>query len=70
MFRMKVSGYDEKQRFEVLKSGFATYDNIKKLESEGKRPFFRPPDFEEEERRKAKKNNKTQWFKKIKTSSL
>ena len=40
MFRMKVSGYNEQQRFEVLKSGFATYENIRKLESEGKRPFF------------------------------
>ena len=41
MVDLKISGYDEKDRFEVLKGGVNTYQKLKRKESKGIRPFYR-----------------------------
>ena len=62
MQKLKSSEYNENERLEILKGGINTYDNIRKLEEEGKRPFFRPPETRKVDR-KRNKNKKEEWFK-------
>ena len=57
MQKLKSSQYNETERLSILKGGIQTYEKIRKLESEGKRPFFRPPETRNEER-KLNKNKK------------
>ena len=54
----------EKERYEILKAGFVTYDNLKLLEKQNKRPFYRPPWYFHTVDSVAKKVNKWNWFRK------
>ena len=64
MENLKVSGYNEKERFTILKGGFKTYENLKEKEAQGEGPFYRPPSYKREERKKNKGKKKLNWFKK------
>ena len=50
MAEVKASGYTEKDRYEILRSGIGSYRNLKKKEEEGLRPFFRNKFFERNQR--------------------
>ena len=63
MSELKSSGYSEKDRYEILKSGINRYDKLKKESEEGKRPFYRSRNFERKERDDAKTRKKKNWFK-------
>ena len=62
MQKLKSSQYTENERLLILKGGIKTYENLRKLENEGKRPFFRPPETRSLERKK-KKDKVVNWFK-------
>ena len=63
MAEVKASGYTEKDRYEILRSGIGSYRNVKKKEEEGLRPFFRNKFFERNQRNNAKDSKKGNWFK-------
>ena len=52
--RLQVSGYNEADRFRILKGGFRTFEKLKEKEKKGERPFFRPASFEKIKRKKDK----------------
>ena len=62
MQKLKSSQYTENERLLILKGGLNTYENIRKLENEGKRMFFRPRETRSLER-KQKKEKMVEWFK-------
>lgn len=61
--RLKLSGYKEKARQTIIKSGMEAYENQVKRDEDGIRPMYRPKGYKEEERRKKKARNKTSWYK-------
>ena len=62
MKTMKLSGFNEKERFDVLKSGKEAFEKLKqKAKAEG-RSLFRPKGYKKQERKKEKKLKKTKWF--------
>ena len=63
MLQLKVSGYNKRDRYEILKSGIDRYENLKSEERRGKRPFYRSKNYERKEREESKKKKKTSWFK-------
>ena len=69
MQKLKTSGYTLDERFNILLGGINTYDKLKKLEKEGKRKFYRPPDITSNER-KAKKSMRNDWFKSVKKNKF
>ena len=60
--KLKTSGYNHSERFEILKAGFATYAKLKSLEKQNVRPFYRPPWFEKVSG--SQKISKCDWFRK------
>ena len=58
MSDLKMSGYNEKERFNILSGGVKTLVNLQEKVDAGQRPFFRNHDFKREERDKEKKNKK------------
>ena len=55
---LRLSGYNEQERLNILKGGFKTYENIKLKEKKGLRPFYRSNQFMKEERKQLKKKKK------------
>ena len=51
MRNLKASGYNEKERENILLGGIMTFSKLKQKEREGLRPFYRPPGFEKEQSR-------------------
>ena len=62
MTELRMSGYNEADRYEILKSGINCYESLRKQEEEGKRPFFRKRNFERKERNEDKRKKKSSWF--------
>ena len=62
--RMQASGYEKRFRYEVIKSAMNAYDNIKKLEDQGRKPMYRKREYERAERRRQKERKEEGWFKK------
>ena len=54
---IKISGYNERERKTILKGGILTYEKLRKKESDGIRPFYRPGNYKKEERKKKKRKN-------------
>ena len=52
--RMKMSGYSEQFRYEVISSAMACYEKQLTRASEGTCPSYRPKGYKEEERRREK----------------
>ena len=62
--RMRASGYDQRYRFQVIKSGLSGYDKMLEEERRGGRPVNRPRSWDEDERLKKKELQKKRWFRK------
>ena len=58
---LKVSGYNERERFYILRGGFKTFENVKEKSAAGERPFYRPANFNKDERKSIKKKKKYTW---------
>ena len=63
MQELKLSGYTESERLKILKGGINTYKNIKRLEINNIRPFYRSNSFQKTERMENKSKKKKHWFK-------
>ena len=63
MQELKLSGYTESERLKILKGGINTYKNIKRLEINNVRPFYRSNSFQKTERMENKSKKKKHWFK-------
>ena len=63
MTELRASGYSEKDRYEILRSGIKSYESLRKQEEEGKRPFFRNRNFNRKQRITEKEAKKGNWFK-------
>ena len=64
MRRMKIAGYGERYRENVLKQALSIYDKKWKDHREGVRPVFRPKGYEKEERKRQKEMKRRDWSKK------
>ena len=64
MFKMKTSGYNERQRLEILLSGLRGFRRMEIEETEGKRLINRPEWIGRRKRRIQKVLGKSTWFKK------
>ena len=62
--RLKLSGYDENYRFQVIKSGVEGFDKMLEEEMNGGRPINRPRTWEEDRRQKKKELQKRNWYRK------
>ena len=61
MTRMMNAGYNESIRKQTLLRAFKIYDKMKKEDSDGIRPIYRPKGWQREERSKKKKSKKHKW---------
>ena len=61
MRRMKVAGYAEKYRKEVLEHAIAIYDKKWEQDKNGTRPIFRPKTWKKEERREMREKKRNNW---------
>ena len=64
MKRMKIAGYGERYRENVLKQALSTYDKKWKDHREGVRPIFRPKGYKKEKRKRQKEKKRRDWSKK------
>ena len=62
--RMKLSGYNEDYRYQVIKSGVEGFDKMLEEEQNGGRPINRPKSWEEDKRQKKKELQKRTWYRK------
>ena len=60
---LKISGYDEKDRLNILVGGVKTYSKLKQKELSGERPFYRPPGYKISERNEKKEKKVNNWYK-------
>ena len=65
--RMKISGYSEQFRFEVISSGVACYEKQLARAAQGICPLYRPKGYNEEQRRKKKLTKKRSWMRPFST---
>ena len=56
--RMKLSGYNEDYRYQVVKSGVEGFDKMLEEEENGGRPINRPKSWEEDKRQRKKELQK------------
>ena len=63
MYELFISGYNERDRFQILMGGYNTFKKLKETESNGLRPFYRPSSFEKSSRQVNKIYKKSNWFK-------
>ena len=60
--RMQFSGYDHEFRYEVIRSAMSAYDKLRRAETKGERPLYRPRNRIRAEREKKKMEKKTNWY--------
>ena len=60
---MRVSGYSEKYRFEIIKSGVEGFDKMIAEENKGGRPINQRRTWNQDQRQKKKELQKKNWFK-------
>ena len=60
--RMRASGYDEKYRFEIIKSGVEGFDKMVEEENNGGRPINQRRTWNKDQRQKKKELQKKNWF--------
>ena len=60
--RMKISGYPEQYRKNIIESALAAWDKIVLEDQFGLKPLYRSNDWKKEERRKEKEKKKMSWF--------
>ena len=64
MLRMQCSGYNQIFRYEILKSAYNAYENIKEKERREGIPMYRNKDYRRNERRKERLIKMKNWYKK------
>ena len=69
MLELKMSGYSNYDRFQILKSGFSNYQKLRDKENIGMRPFYRSKHFEKAKRKDAKLESNIMWYKNKLSSS-
>ena len=62
--RMKLSGYDQHYRYQVIKSGMEGFDKMLEEERRGGRPINAPKSWEEDRRQRSKEMAPKSWFRK------
>ena len=62
--RMRLSGYNQEFRYQVIKSGVEGYEKMFEIEKSGRRPVNRPRTWEEDKRQRKKELEKRNWFRK------
>ena len=62
MIDLKLSGYNEREREDILKGGINTYSKLRIKESQGKRSFYRSY-IEQSNSCKDKNEKVKKWFK-------
>ena len=62
MSELMASGYNENDRYQILKSGIKLYENLREKERAGLRPFYRKKNFERSKRMREKEAKKETWF--------
>ena len=62
--KLQFSGYDQKFRHDVVKSGLHAYETIKEKAEAGLRPINRPKEWKREERKRNKEEKKKSWYRK------
>ena len=60
--RMRASGYDEKYRFEIIKSGVEGFEKMVEEEKKGGRPINQRRTWNQDQRQKKKELQKKNWF--------
>ena len=59
---MRISGYSEVFRLEIIKSGIEAFENMCREADGGGTPLFRPREYKREERNRKKLISKTSWY--------
>ena len=62
--RMQFSGYEKKFRAEIIRSALNAYEKLRRAETDGERPLYRPKTWKTLEREKERKEKKNNWYKK------
>ena len=62
--RLRLSGYNQDYRYQIIKSGVEGFEKMKDVASQGGRPINSPRTWEEDLRQKKKYFKKKTWFKK------
>ena len=62
--RMRLSGYKQEYRYQVLKSGVEGYEKNFDIEKSGGRPVKRPRTWEQDRSQRKKELEKCNWFRK------
>ena len=65
--RMKLSGYSEQFRYEVISSGVTCYEKQLARAAQGTCPLYRPKGYKEDERRRKKMIKKRSWMRPFST---
>ena len=60
---LRISGYSELERLNILKGGIQSYKNLKLKEFLKVRPFYRNNSYRKSERQWAKNSKKKNWYK-------
>ena len=59
---MKLSGYSEGYRLDIIQSGIRVFNKICERNDSGETPLFRPRGFQQKERRRKKLMLETSWY--------
>ena len=62
-YRMMISGYSEKVRYDVIKNSLVAYDTQVERDQSGECPLYRPREYKKEERKRKKLRTKMAWYK-------
>ena len=68
MLELFISGYNEKERFDILQGGINTHKKIMDKVTAGLRPYYRPTEFNKSERKCEKEYKENNWFKNPKSN--
>ena len=63
MSDLKDSGYNEKERKNILEAGLKTFSNLKEKEKNGERPFYRSRFFQQDGKINLQHKKSRNWFK-------
>ena len=62
--RLRLSGYKQDYRYQIIKSGMEGFDKMLAVANEGGRPINSPRTWDEDQRQKKKYFQKKRWFRK------
>ena len=62
--RLKLSGYSQDYRFQIIQAGVKGYEKMVEVEDAGGRPVNKPRTWEEDLRQKKKELQKSSWYRK------